>query len=105
MEKKCNHDFWATRDYYDSHSGDDPAANPRAERFSLWHSPPAEGVVAFDELAMVSWEEGFDLTAGHAFATLHIRDFLRIIAQPGRHTVAQAFHNGIRLIEVVQYFL
>src|SRR5581483_10833216 len=42
----------------------------RAVRVFLHHSPPArgQGFVAYDELAMINWEETFDLDLGGAFA-------------------------------------
>jgi hypothetical protein len=56
--------------------------------FLFFHSAPGqgEGLLAFDDLAVVAWEEaarGEPLT----LETPHPRDFLRLEAPEGRHTV------------------
>ena len=62
---------------------DDPTANPRAMRFFLEHRAPAsgEGVAAFDDLAIVSWDG--PLTPGAPLRTPNAQDFLRVEGAPG----------------------
>ena len=62
---------------------DDPTANPRAMRFFLEHRAPAsgEGVAAFDDLAIVSWDGA--LTPGAPLRTPNAQDFLRVEGAPG----------------------
>ncbi|MBW2257557.1 MAG: CapA family protein, partial [Deltaproteobacteria bacterium] len=68
---------------------DDDYLNPRAARLYLRHRPPAtgSGVVHWDDLAMISWEETLDLAGGAALQTPHVRDFLRVEAAPGSYTL------------------
>jgi hypothetical protein len=49
---------------------------------------PEDGVLAFDDLALVAWEEaGARGQPLQARATPHARDFLRVEAPPGPHTL------------------
>lgn len=63
----------------------DEEANPRALRLFLRHAPPpaGQGLAAFDDLAVVSWEDAGDLAAGVHFDVPHPQEFLRIEARPG----------------------
>jgi hypothetical protein len=67
----------------------------RAVRIFLHHSPQAtgSGVVAYDELAVVGWEESFDLDAGGIFAAPHPRDFIRVNGAPGVYPLALTFRS------------
>ena len=62
--------------------------SPRAVRPFFRHSPPArgEGLVSYDEVAIVTWEESFSLSAGFELKTPHVRDFLRVEGPPGDYT-------------------
>lgn len=73
----------------------DPTANARAFRLFIRHAPPArgEGIIYFDELAVISWEEAVDLTGASELATPHARDFLRVRGQPGEQVLRLVFRS------------
>ena len=62
---------------------DDPLVNPRAMRFFLEQRAPesGEGVAAFDDLAIVSWDA--PLTLGTSLRTPNAQDFLRVEGSAG----------------------
>jgi hypothetical protein len=68
---------------------------PPAIRLSLWHEPPesGQGRLCHDELALVSWEEELDIEEGATLETPHARDFLRIEAPAGHHTITLTFRS------------
>ncbi len=55
----------------------------RATRIFIRHSPPANGdaTAAFDELAIINWEE--TLSSGAAISFPHARDFIKVQGTPG----------------------
>ncbi|GMV82461.1 MAG: hypothetical protein AMXMBFR7_36450 [Planctomycetota bacterium] len=67
----------------------------RAVRVFFRHSPPNKGfgVVGYDELAIVNWEETFDMDAGGAFTAPHPREFIRVTGAPGKYTVSLTFRS------------
>lgn len=67
----------------------------RAVRLFFHQSPPphGSGAVAYDELALVNWEETFDLDAGGTFAAPHPREFIRVSGPPGVHTFELTFRS------------
>jgi poly-gamma-glutamate capsule biosynthesis protein CapA/YwtB (metallophosphatase superfamily) len=67
----------------------------RAVRVFFRHSPPSRGsgVVGYDELAIVNWEESFDLDAGGTFAAPHPRDFVRVTGASGVYTFEIVFRS------------
>lgn len=77
----------------------DREANPRAVRLFLRHGPPSdvrEARVAWDDLALISWEETVDLTGGAVFDTPHARDFLRVEAPSGPVEIELTFRRRVR---------
>lgn len=71
----------------------DPSANARALRLFLRHGIPAcdKATVAYDEFAIVNWEEEFPATESRVLVTPHARDFLRLKAPPGRYRATLTF--------------
>lgn len=67
----------------------------RSVRVFFRHSPPPKGFgeVAYDELALINWEEDFDMDAGGTFAAPHPRDFIRVTGAPGKYTVSLTFRS------------
>jgi len=63
--------------------------NPRALRLFLRHSPTeyGGGMVAFDELAVINWNEPQLLDGELSYETPHAQDFLRVEAAPGSYTL------------------
>lgn len=55
----------------------------RATRIFIRHSPPSNGeaTAAFDELAIINWEE--NLNSGVAISFPHARDFVKVQGTPG----------------------
>jgi poly-gamma-glutamate capsule biosynthesis protein CapA/YwtB (metallophosphatase superfamily) len=81
---------------------DDPSLPPptsvqqaRAVQVFFHHSPQTfgAGVVGYDELAIINWEETFDLDAGGTFAAPHPRDFIRVTGAPGVYTFTLTFRS------------
>lgn len=64
-----------------------PTVNARAVRIFLHHRPPTvgAGMVSFDDLAVVGWEQLLDSSAGAALTTPHALDFLRIRGPVGTY--------------------
>lgn len=58
-------------------------AEARAARIFIHHAPPAksQATAAFDELAVVNWEE--TVASGEVINTPHARDFVRLEGEPG----------------------
>jgi hypothetical protein len=67
----------------------------RAVQVFFHHSPQTfgAGVVGYDELAIINWEETFDLDAGGTFAAPHPRDFIRVTGAPGVYTFTLTFRS------------
>jgi hypothetical protein len=65
----------------------DPTIHPRAVRLFLRHGAPREGRgrVAWDELAIVGWEETLPVGVPSTLEAPHARDFLRVGGAPGLH--------------------
>ena len=65
---------------------DTPSTQARAIRLFLRHetSPAPEAMVMFDDLAIIAWEQEVGTTP---LVTPHARDFLRVEAAPGKHTL------------------
>lgn len=63
--------------------------NPRALQLQVRARPPeeGEGVVAVDEVAVISWQEASGLTAGLSVGTPHPWDFLRLRGAAGTYTL------------------
>jgi hypothetical protein len=76
-------------------------ANPRALRLFLRQTTPmsGEGLAAWDDLAVVSWEEVLDLEGGETLPTPHQRDFLRIEGSPGTTSLTLTFRSYRRVWE------
>jgi poly-gamma-glutamate capsule biosynthesis protein CapA/YwtB (metallophosphatase superfamily) len=81
---------------------DDPSLPPptsvqqaRAVQVFFHHSPQTfgAGVVGYDELAIINWEETFDLDAGGTFVAPHPRDFIRVTGVPGVYTFTLTFRS------------
>jgi hypothetical protein len=70
-------------------------ANPRALRLFLRQATPdsGEALAAWDDLAVVSWEETLDLAGGVTLPTPHQRDFLRVEASPGTISLQLTFRS------------
>jgi hypothetical protein len=62
--------------------------NPRALRLFLHHGPTRAGWgrAAMDDLAVISWEESL-APSGGVLEVPHPREFLRVAAAPGEHTL------------------
>ena len=73
----------------------DPTTDPRALQIFIRQSPPewAQGSAAFDELAVINWEETVSLSEGATLSTPHARDFLRISGSPGTHGLTLTFRT------------
>jgi hypothetical protein len=81
---------------------DNPLAPPpnsqnqaRAVRVFFHHTPPKRGfgMVGYDELAIINWEEFFEFDFGATFAAPHPRDFIRVTGQPGTYSVTLTFRS------------
>ncbi len=74
---------------------DQPSLNPRALRLFLRKSPTEHGggMVAFDELAVINWDERQPLNGELTLQTPHAQDFLRIEAAPGRYTLQLTYET------------
>jgi len=75
--------------------GGDRDTNPRAVRLFL-HSPPVpngQSLVAWDDLAVIGWEDTLDARSGADLSTPNARDFLRFEAEPGAHTLELNFRR------------
>ncbi len=85
---------WADMHMPDDIEGlEDSTANPRATRIFMRHDPPLNGeaYAYFDEIAVVNWEES--IQSGMDIPTPHAKDFLRIHAQPGEHSITLRFRS------------
>ncbi len=73
----------------------DAETNPRALRVFLRHLPPSEGsgLVTWDDIAVITWDETVDLQGGAALPAPNARDFLRIEAAPGTYAVDLTFRR------------
>ena len=67
----------------------------RAVRLFIRHSPPAtdQAVAAFDELAIISWEN--EMAPGAPVITPHAKDFLRVTGAPGTATLELRFEHYV----------
>ncbi|RJO67474.1 MAG: hypothetical protein C4523_09055 [Myxococcales bacterium] len=70
-------------------------AGPEAVSVALRHAPPAKesGVVAFDELALIGWEESISLDGRSPLAAPHGRDFLKLTGAPGTRFLSLVFRR------------
>ena len=61
----------------------DPELDARGVRLFLRQSPPdsGEGLLAFDELALIAWENNIE--TGQESQVPHAKDFLKITGLPG----------------------
>lgn len=77
----------------DPEQAQDPSANARALRVFFRHSPVAKGkaTAAFDDIAIINWEEVFAGDGETSLATPHARDFLRVKAAPGSYRLSLNF--------------
>lgn len=75
-----------------------PTINARAVRIFLKQLPPmmGESMLMFDDLAIIGWEAQVDGTGATPLVTPHARDFLRIVAAPGRYQVTLTFRAAVR---------
>ncbi len=71
--------------------------NPRALRLFLRHSPPDTGnaLMAYDELALIGWEEELALDGSQELKCPHARDHLRIEADPGQYEIELTFRSYV----------
>lgn len=67
----------------------------RAVRVFFHQSPPKRGlgIVGYDELAIINWEEFFEFDFGGTFDAPHPRDFIRVTGQPGTYAVTLTFRS------------
>ncbi len=73
----------------------DPITDPRALQIFIHQSPPdyGRGIAEFDELAVVNWEDTYDLSGEVQLKTPNARDFLRISGSPGVHQLNLTFRS------------
>ena len=66
---------------------------PRAVRVFLRHSPPrhGEGLVSFDDVALINWNPEHTVGSGFAVPTPHPMDFVKVYGTPGAHTLTITF--------------
>jgi hypothetical protein len=79
---------------------DDPLdreANPRAVKLQLRTLPPnrGRGWVSVDDVALISWQDGQDLSAGFAIESPHPYDFLRVEGEPGTYALTLSAERRI----------
>ncbi len=69
----------------------DPELDARAVRLFLRHSPPVsgDGMVAFDEMALIGWENTIEIA--QTIAVPHAKDFLKVTGEPGVHQLSITF--------------
>lgn len=72
---------------------DHASESARAVRIFLRHGPTAsgEGLVRYDEIAIVSWEVTGNLSAGLTPPSPHAHQFLRVDAPPGTYSLELEF--------------
>ena len=67
--------------------------NPRALRIFLHQEPVTEGngLVRYDDIAIINWEDEIDLSTVNDLITPHAKDFIRIQGKPGEYAFKLGF--------------
>ena len=73
----------------------DPELDARALRIFIHHSPPSEGegLAAFDELAIISWEDV--ITSNQVLNVPHAKDFIKVIGSQGSIQLTLQFRKYV----------
>ena len=82
--------YWADLDMpQDTDDAFDREANPRAVKLQLRTLPPnrGQGWVSVDDVALISWQDAQDLSAGMAIEAPHPYDYLRVEGEPGTYAL------------------
>ena len=79
----------------DPYNSADPSTNARSLRIFLRHASPitGEGTAAFDDIAIINWEDSFSSGVPVNLPTPHARDFIRVKATPGVYKLALTFRT------------